>query len=164
MADRIQINLKQKIRRSNLPEEKIIEENEKNRVRTAEYRRKKEANSANANDNEPPESVLPEDSVFEPPAACTPDLRDNADETTDTCTSSSSSYDLKRRKIMHQDDMKCVEDEIVQASKDYNFLQYTPQSDSSTMMTDQPQLLITSSITSSILTQPPPAEVRNVKY
>ena len=153
MADRTQINLRQQTRRANLPEEKKNDEKEKQRDRARNRRKKK----TNDNDNEPPVSVLSEDSVLEPPAACTPTLRDNADEITEPCTSSSSSH-LKRRKIIDQDDIKCDEDESVQASKGYNFFQYKPQTDSSTMMTDQ-QLLITSSIT-----QPPPAEVRNVKY
>jgi len=155
-ADRTVLNLRQQTRRSNLLPEELIAENEKNRIREAKRRLK---NRGTANDTEPTESVLPEDTVSETPAAaCTPILGDNAEEPREPCTSSSSSSDLKRRKL-NRDDMKCVEDEIVQASKDYNFLQYTPQSDSSTMMTDQQQLLITSSIT-----QPPPAEVRNVKY
>jgi len=154
-ADRTVLNLRQQTRRSNLLSEQLIAENEKNRIREAKRRLK---NRSTANDTEPTESVLPEDTVSETPAAaCTPILGDNAEEPREPCTSSSSSSDLKRRKL-NRDDMKCVEDEI-QESKEYNFFHHAPQSDSSTMMTEQQQQLITSNIT-----KPPPEQVRNVKY
>jgi hypothetical protein len=138
-ADRTVLNLRQQTRRSNLLPEELIAENEKNRIREAKRRLK---NRSSANDTEPTESVLPEDTVSETPAAaaCTPILGDNADESREPCTSSSSSSDLKRRKL-NRDDMKCVEDEI-QESKEYNFFHHAPQSDSSTMMTEQQQQLI----------------------
>ena len=100
--------------------------------------------------------MLPEESVLEPPAACTPTLRDNEDETPEPCTSSSSS-NLKRRKILDEDDI--IVDESVQESKSYHFFQHIPQSDSSSHVTDQ-QVLI-SSITQNVQ---PPTVVRNVKY
>ena len=152
MADRTQKKLQQQKRRAELPEEKKNVEKEKHRQSMAKYRLNKKTND---NDNEPPASLLPDESVLEPAAAFTPSLSDNAVETPEPCSSSSSH--LKKRKILDEDDI--IVCESVQESKSYHFFQHIPQSDSSSNVTDQ-QVLI-SSITQNVQ---PPTEVRNVKY
>jgi len=152
MADRTKKKLQQQERRASLSEEQKIDEKEKHRIRTARNRLKKKTND---NDNEPPASLLPDESVLEPAAAFTPSFSDNAVETPEPFTSSSSSH-LKKSKIIEDD---IIVDEEIQESKSYNFFQHIPQSDSSSNMTDQ-QVLI-SSITQNVQ---PPTEVRNVEY
>ena len=157
MADRIRINFNQQKRRADLSEEQKRDLNEKTRIRTANGRNLKK--KENGNDNEPSASLRPDESVLEPEAACTPSLSDDAVETPEPCTSSSSSH-LKRRKIVDEDDI-IVGDEIAQESKNYDFFQYIPQSDSSSHVTEQQVLIRSSRITQN--TQPPTV-VRNVKY
>ena len=159
--DRTKINLYQQNLRANYPQE--IKDN--NKLKDRDRKRKKRSKVIiNDNDNNPPESVLHDESVLLPPAACTPNLYDYAHETEPCTASSSSSSVLKSRKITEEEEIKCNDDESVEAPKTYNFFLHNPDTTSSTKLTDQPQLLVTSSITSSNLKQPPAAEVRNVQY
>ena len=116
-------------------------------------------NKKNDNDNEPSASLRPDESVLEPAPAFTPSVSDDAVDTPEPCTSSSSS-NLKRRKILHEDEDINIVDESAE-SKSYDFFQFIPQSDFS-HVTDQQQVLISSSITQTL--QPPPTVVRNENH
>ena len=144
MADKATKNEQQKQRRKGYSEEKKRDQKEKNRISTAKSRKLKA-------------SLRPDESLLEPAAAFTPSISDDAVETPEPCTSSSSS-NLKRRKIvLHEDDNPTV-DVSAQESKSYDFFQLIPQTDFSNV-TDQQQVRISSSITQTL--QPPPTVVRN---
>jgi len=112
---------------------------------------------------------LRSDVVVEPPASFTPSLSDNAVEPPAQFTSSLSH--LKRRKISDEDDINC-DDERSPASKVYNFFHHKRESNSSSILTYQPDLIssnVTSDKTGGVvlsITQnvQPPTEVRNVEY
>ena len=158
MADKATRNEQQQNRRNNYSEEKKREYKEKNKISTAKSRKQKK--KTNESELEPSASLRPDDSELEPAAAFTPSLSDDAVETPEPCTSSSSS-NLKRRKIVLHEDENTIVDVSAQESKSYDFFQLIPQTDFS-HVTDQQQVLISSSITQTL--QPPPTKVRNENH